>query len=257
MKDGVLEALVRLEASGQPVACITLAATRGSAPQDAGAKMLVTVEGRVAGTVGGGRVEEAAIKHASALLAAEKGPRCELVEWNLQRDIGMTCGGTVTLLYETFNHRVWSIAIFGAGHVAQALVRLLATLNCRVTVFDNRKDWLEKLPQAPNVAAVFSDPLEDAVERIAEGSFVALMTQGHRTDRPVLERILKTRTFPYLGVIGSKSKAATLRKELRANKVSEELCRTFRCPLGLHLGSDSPEEIAVSIAAEMIQVRGK
>lgn len=252
---GILGTMARLEEAGHPFVCVTMAATRGSAPQDAGAKMVVTLEGRAAGTVGGGRVEEAAIKHACALLA-RNGSHNEMVEWNLQRDIGMTCGGVVTLLFETFNHALWQIAIFGAGHVSQSLVRTLSTLNCRITVFDTRRDWLEKLPAARNVSAIYREPLENAVADIPEGAFVALMTQGHRTDRPVLERILQTRKFPYLGVIGSKSKAATLRKELRENGVSEKLLQAFRCPLGLPLGSDSPEEIAISIAAEMLQVRG-
>ena len=249
-----LAEMTRLDALGEPFVSVTLAATRGSVPQEVGAKMVVTSSGRACGTVGGGRLEEAALKQAAELLTRKKS-ECLLVEWNLQRDIGMTCGGVVSVLFEAFGHAMWQIVIFGAGHVAQALVRVLVPLKCRITVFDTRQEWLDALPTAPNLLAEKTDPLENAVPSIPEEAFVALMTQGHRTDKPILERILETRDFPYLGVIGSASKAATLRRELREGGVSPARTKAFRCPLGLRLGRNSPEEIAISIAAEMLTVR--
>jgi xanthine dehydrogenase accessory factor len=252
----VLQVMGRLGETGDAFVCVTLAEARGSVPQEPGAKMLVTGEGRACGTIGGGRVEEAAIKHARELLAGRPKISCELIEWNLQRDIGMTCGGVVKFFFEVFRPSSWSIAIFGAGHVAQALVRILAGLSCRVSVFDTRPEMLSQLTQASNVKARLIEPLEDGVREIPEGAFVVVMTQGHRTDKPVLERILKTRSFPYLGAIGSASKAAVLRRELRESGVEGDLAQAFRCPIGLPLGKDTPEEIAISIAAEMLEVRG-
>ena len=252
----ILAEMTRLDALGESFVSVTLASTRGSTPQEVGAKMVVTPRGRVCGTIGGGRLEEAALKQAGALLMRESEIGCLLLEWNLQHDIGMTCGGVVSVLFEVFHQSTWQIVIFGAGHVAQALARVLVSLKCRITVFDTRPEWLCGLPTAPNLLAQKSDPLENAVASIPEGAFVALMTQGHRTDKPVLERILKTRNFPYLGVIGSASKAATLRRELRENGISPARAKAFRCPLGLRLGKNSPEEIAISIAAEMLSVRG-
>ncbi len=249
----VLEMMGRLEKSGTPFVCVTLAEAKGSVPQEVGAKMIVTGSGRACGTIGGGRVEEAAIRKSCELLTSKPGISCELLEWNLQKDIGMTCGGVVKFFFEVFHSSAWQIAIFGAGHVSQALVRVLATLNCRVHVFDTRPEMLSLIPDAANIQSRLAEPLEDAVATLPEGAFVAVMTQGHRTDKPVLERILKTRQFPYLGVIGSASKAAVLRRELRDAGINEP---DFRCPVGLPLGKDSPEEIAISIAAEMIQVRG-
>ena len=248
----VLQAMGRLDETGDAFVCVTLAETRGSAPQEPGAKMLVTCEGRVCGTIGGGRVEEAAIKRARELLSA----RHAIDRMNLQRDIGMTCGGVVKFFFEIFRPCSWTVAIFGAGHVAQALVRILASLSCRVTVFDTRAELLSQLFQASNIKARLIEPLEDGVRDIPEGAFVVVMTQGHRTDKPVLERILKTRSFPYLGAIGSASKAAVLRRELRESGVEGDLAQAFRCPIGLPLGRDTPEEIAISIAAEMLEVRG-
>jgi xanthine dehydrogenase accessory factor len=252
----VLQVMSRLDETGDAFVCVTLAETRGSVPQEPGAKMLVTGEGRACGTIGGGRVEEAVIKHACELLAGRPKISCELIEWNLQRDIGMTCGGVVKFFFEVFRPSSWPIAIFGAGHVAQALVRILAGLSCRVSVFDTRPEMLSQLTQASNVKARLIEPLEDGVREIPEGAFVVVMTQGHRTDKPVLQRILKTRSFPYLGAIGSASKAAVLRRELRESGVEDDLAQAFRCPIGLPLGRDTPEEIAISIAAEMLKVRG-
>ena len=252
----VLQVMGRLEETGDAFVCVTLAEARGSVPQEPGAKMLVTGEGRACGTIGGGRVEEAAIKHARELLAGRPKISCELIEWNLQRDIGMTCGGVVKFFFEVFRPSSWSIAIFGAGHVAQALVRILAGLSCRVSIFDTRPEMLSQLTQASNVKARLIEPLEDGVREIPEGAFVVVITQGHRTDKPVLERILKTRSFPYLGAIGSASKAAVLRRELRESGVEGDLTQAFRCPIGLPLGKDTPEEIAISIAAELLEMRG-
>ncbi|MFZ4775474.1 MAG: xanthine dehydrogenase accessory protein XdhC [Terrimicrobiaceae bacterium] len=250
---GIFQTMHQLEETGTPFVCVTLAEAKGSVPQEVGARMLVTENGRICGTVGGGRVEEAAIKKARELLASKPETSCELLEWNLQKDIGMTCGGVVKFFFEIIHSSAWQIAIFGAGHVSRSLVRVLSSLSCRINVFDTRPEMLSLLPEASNIHRHLVEPLEDAVEAIPEGAFVAVMTQGHRTDRPILERILKTRRFPYLGVIGSASKAAVLRRELRESGVAEP---DFRCPIGLPLGKDTPEEIAISIAAEMLQVRG-
>lgn len=249
----IIQAMRRLDEAGEAFVCVTLAGARGSVPQEVGAKMLVTDNGRACGTIGGGRVEEAAIKKAREFLAASSEKPCDLVEWNLQKDIGMTCGGVVTFFFECFRPSPWVIALFGAGHVAQALTGILSSLSCRVLVFDTRPEMLSALPEAPNIQRRLVEPLVNGVEEIPEGAFVALMTQGHRSDKPVLERILKTRQFPYLGVIGSASKAAVLRRELREDGIAEP---TFRSPIGLPLGKDTPEEIAISIAAEMLQIRG-
>jgi xanthine dehydrogenase accessory factor len=94
------------------------------------------------------------------------------------------------------------------------------------------------------------------VAKIPEGSFVVLMTMGHTTDKPILLEILRTRKFPYLGVIGSNSKAKRLREDVLAAGLPPELTAAFHCPIGLEIGSNHPQEIAISVAAQMLQVRG-
>lgn len=255
----VLRALADAVQSGRSCAAVTMLDARGSVPQEVGAKAVIDAAGLIAGTIGGGRLEAAAISHARNALGNREAPRCEVVTWNLQRDIGMTCGGEVTLLFETFPATTWEIAIFGAGHVARALIPILATLECRVSVFDSRSDQLalaQACVDSPRVRFFHREPLEAGVEETPDGAFVLAMTQGHKTDLPVLAACLRRlHPFPYLGVIGSASKAATLRRELRADGIPEERIADFYCPIGLPLGRDTPEEIAISIAAQLLQLR--
>jgi xanthine dehydrogenase accessory factor len=270
---GYIERLAELAASGVPFASVTLVEAVGSAPQDAGSKMLVTAAGLDMGTVGGGRAEAKAIAHAQAMLASEPrgssprsdtvpqssapgAPRTELLEWNLQRDVGMTCGGVVKLYFETYNHSEWQIAIFGAGHVAAAVVRCLAPLECRITAIDPRPEWLDRLPSSLQLTKVHAAEPATHVATLPADAFVLCMTMGHRTDRPILEEIFRQgRRFPYLGVIGSQAKRKVLERELAAARVAPEHLKSFHCPIGLNLGTNQPGEIAVSVVAQLIQER--
>lgn len=255
---GFVEQLAKRVTRGDPLVSVTLVEAVGSTPQDAGSKMLVGVDGLITGTVGGGRVEHQAIQHACAMLAGppQLARTTQLIEWNLQRDVGMTCGGVVKLLFELYNHSQWRIAIFGAGHVAASVIYCLLPLECRTVCFDPRSEWLDKLPNDPRLEKrLTSDPPAE-VASLPEDSFVLCMTMGHRTDRPILAEIFRQqRTFPFLGVIGSRSKRAVLRRELLADGASEPQIEQIACPIGLALGTNHPGEIAVSIVAQLIQVR--
>lgn len=255
---GYIERLAELAASGVPFASVTLVDAVGSTPADAGSKMLVTATGLDFGTVGGGRVEAQAIAEAQRLLREPGGssPRPLLLEWNLQRDVGMTCGGVVKLFVELFNHDQWQIALFGAGHVAAAVIHCLLPLPCRIACFDPRPDWLAKLPDHPQLNRVCTDDAPAEVTSLPASAFVLCMTMGHRTDRPILEAIFRQgRRFPYLGVIGSAAKRAVLRRELLAAGVSAEQADAFHCPIGLPIGGNLPGEIAISVVAQLLQVR--
>jgi xanthine dehydrogenase accessory factor len=249
------EALNDLAESGQPFAAVTVVDTLGSTPQDRGAKMLVTAEGRAFGTVGGGKIEARAIQEAQAMLADANAPKTRFYQWSLEKDIGMTCGGIVRVYFETFNVTRWNIVVFGAGHCASALVDVLTRLDCRVTCYDTREEWLSRLPDSPKLTKILSGDLPAEVAKIPDGSFVVLMTMGHTTDKPILIEILRTRTFPYLGVIGSNAKAKRLRQDVMNAGLPEEMTKAFFCPVGLDIGSNHPHEIAISIAAQMLQFR--
>ncbi len=265
---GYVERLAELAASGAPFVSVTLVDAVGSTPQDAGSKMLVTAAGLDMGTVGGGRVEAKAIEHAQAMLSvpspSEPGgssPRSattKLVEWNLQRDVGMTCGGAVKLYFETYNHSQWQIVLFGAGHVAAAVVHCLLPLECRITCVDPRQEWLDRLPSSLRLTKLFADDPPAHVATLPADAFVLCMTMGHRTDRPILEEIFRQRReFPYLGVIGSQAKRKVLERELAAAGIAPEQFAAMHCPIGLKLGSNQPGEIAVSVVAQLIQERDR
>ncbi len=147
-----------LLAGNVPFVAVTIVDAIGSVPQEIGAKMLVVEDGLYFGTIGGGKVETRAIQEAQVLLAdlnagdeqprnnKGKVERTRFTQWSLERDIGMTCGGSVKVYFEAYNTRAWHITVFGAGHCATALIELLIKLDCRVTCVDPRATWLERLP---------------------------------------------------------------------------------------------------------------
>jgi len=249
------ETLNELMAAGVPLVAVTVVETTGSAPQDRGAKMIVTTEGLRFGTVGGGRVETKAIAEAQRMLSGEERETTKFVSWNLNKDVGMTCGGIVRLYFESLGIARWKIVVFGAGHVAQALAALLVHLDCSLTFIDPRQEWLDRLPRSPKLRPVLSTEMASLVASIPSDAFVVLMTMGHTTDKPILLEILRTRHFPYVGVIGSHSKAVILKRDVAEAGLPAESQEAFRCPIGLQIGTNHPYEIAVSIVAEMIGVR--
>jgi xanthine dehydrogenase accessory factor len=253
---GFIEKLAELSRGGGPFVSVTMVDAVGSTPQDAGTKMLVEPSGLMFGTVGGGRVENQAIEFAQRMLREKDAPATQLVEWNLQRDVGMTCGGVVKLYFEAYNHQAWRVVIFGAGHVAQALVRCLLEMECQIVCIDPRAEWLAKLPQSGKLSKIQSDNMQSEAVNLSDDDFVILMTMGHRTDRPILEEIFRQGRQPaYLGVIGSVAKRKVMLRELADVGIPAETADKFRCPIGLPLGQNQPGEIAISIAAELIQVR--
>jgi xanthine dehydrogenase accessory factor len=269
---GIVERLAALSQSGVPFVCVTMVEAVGSTPQDTGAKLLVTADGLVAGTVGGGKVEHKAIEHAKQMLTQPiansrdpapgqtgcRVPATAFLEWNLKRDVGMTCGGTVKLFFETYNHSDWRVVVFGAGHVASEVISCLGRLDCHVTCIDQRAEWLDRIPTSGRLRKVCSAEPRQLVAELRDDSFVVCMTMGHATDRPILEEIFRQgRKFPFLGVIGSKAKRAVLLKELTAAGILNEQAEAFHCPIGLEIGTNQPGEIAISVVAQLIQERDR
>jgi xanthine dehydrogenase accessory factor len=252
----LIERLADLDAEGRPFVLVTLAESVGSTPQDAGTKMLVDAGGLRFGTVGGGRLEQQAIATAQSLLDDPAARPCQLLEWNLKRDVGMTCGGTVRLLFEVYRRHPWRVVVFGAGHVAQAVVRCLLLLDCGIVCIDSRSDWLARLPESSRLEQLHLTEPRDYAPRITADDFVVCMTMGHATDLPVLAAVLGREKPPaYVGVIGSRAKRQVLERDLAAAGIPAAVIAAIRCPIGLPLGGNQPGEIAVSVAAEILQVR--
>ena len=249
--DVFCEEFLRYHKDSTPVVVVTMTGYRGSAPQDPGARMIVGEKGLLFGTVGGGRIEKKCLDVALELLSAGKPTPPQSFTWGLQKDIGMSCGGEVSMFFEVHRPReAWHVAVFGAGHVAQELTRLLLRLDCHLTVVDSRQEWLDKLPSPTGRARyVCTSDMPSVLDELPPGAFVALMTMGHSSDLPILQKALSEHRFPFLGVIGSQQKRNRLEKELGRSD--------FHCPLGEPFGSNAPMEIALSMVAQLLKERDR
>ncbi|HYX34806.1 MAG TPA: xanthine dehydrogenase accessory protein XdhC [Oligoflexus sp.] len=245
-----------LSEQGEAFVVCTMLTSMGHAPQEPGAKALITSAGLAEGTVGGGKLENRAILEARRILEHPDQQRSPTIcDWDLQKDIGMSCGGRATLLFEVFGAKAWNITVFGAGHVAQALCRVLLPLNCRLTCVDTRQDWIERLPEGPYFTRHTVDDMAAFATDLAPGTFCAVITMGHGTDLPVLKVLLARDDLPFVGSIGSKVKARAIKADLARAGLDPEHIQRLHCPIGLDLGSRLPEEIAISITAQLLLAR--
>lgn len=251
--DEFLLSCQKLRESNISFVVVTLTDKKNSVPQDIGSKLIVTTGGIEFGTVGGGTLEKTSIQMAQKLLQNNKQTILHK-QLHLNKDLKMTCGGSVTLLFEKFDiQSFWEIVIFGAGHVAQSLVRVLLTLNCKIKCIDTRKEWLDKLPYSRNLEPLLVDEYINPINEISFNSFIVIMTSGHNYDFPVLKQVLQKDVFPYIGVIGSKNKKINLDINLKKAGVFKE----YYCPIGESFGTNQPNEIALSITAQLLKIRDK
>lgn len=237
----------------------TIVDKRGSIPQVVGARAVFTNQGRIAGTVGGGRLELQCLTTASELLSAPQIEPTRLRTWNLRKDIGMTCAGEVTVFFDVQRPDFdWQIVVFGAGHVSQTLCRLLVELDCRVTCVDTRQDWLDRLPTHQKLTRRLVESYVDGVCEIPDRATVVIMTKGHSFDVPILRGIETSGTpLSYLGAIGSKSKAAVLKHDLLNAGASAQFVDTVICPMGDKIGNNTPAEISFGIISQILRQRTK
>lgn len=247
----------RAKAQNQSFVVVTLVSHKGSVPQEMGARLIATEEGYFAGTIGGGKLENAAIQKAKEYLQ-KKSDRSYFHEWNLQTDIGMSCGGVVSLFFEIHHpQKLWHIVIFGAGHVGQELVRVLLRLECQITCIDSREEWLQNLPDDKHLEKKIMPHMPDYVRQLPSDAYVVIATMGHSTDLPILQTIFSQNLqFPYLGVIGSDVKAKKLRQNILDSQFTEEQSKSFFCPIGEEIGNNTPAEMAISITSQLLRVRG-
>jgi xanthine dehydrogenase accessory factor len=248
-KDIALE-IQRLIDQEEPGVLALVVRSVGSAPGKVGSKSIVLPDGSIRGTVGGGVVEARVIADSLNALEDGRGPRT--VHYNLDK-LGMSCGGEMSVYLEPLEPPK-RVIIYGAGHVGAAIARVLKTLGCRISVVDEREDWANK-ERFPDVDEVINRPFAEqlTVQPPGPKDHVLIVTRGHDQDQLVLEGTIKRRPA-YLGMIGSKKKAADAKEKLKEKNVSDDLIRTIRSPVGLDIGAVTPEEIAVSVAAELITI---
>ncbi|MBN2601894.1 MAG: XdhC family protein [Candidatus Marinimicrobia bacterium] len=248
----IYEELLRLNRGKGAGVLVTVVKTTGSGPADTGTKMLVYPDDSILGTVGGGTIEKIAIEKARSILQTHE--NC-LEEYTMNESIssgtqtGMLCGGTATLFFEYFapkNH----LYIFGAGHIGKALVYHLKNLDYVITVIDDRKAVLDEIEGADRkVFGDFATVLTDS--EVADNAFFIIATYQHKYDGLVLNRIFKSGWNPfYIGMVASRRKQKILLDQLLVEVPDADTAKCF-IPVGLDIGGGSPDEIALSIIAEI------
>jgi xanthine dehydrogenase accessory factor len=251
----IYEEIVALRQQGRRGAIATIVNVRGSVPSFETAKMLVRDDGSIVGTIGGGCVEAEVWQAAREVMENER-PRT--LTFNLNQnpkyDTGLVCGGTLDIFVEPVLPAA-TLYIFGAGHVAHSLYKSAKVAGFDVNVIDDRESYAnrERFPEAKEVIA---EDFDQAMARLSpnETSYIVIVTRGHRDDMRVLRWAVQTRAR-YVGMIGSKRKTITIFRELLKEGIAERSFERVHAPVGLDIGAITPEEIAVSITAELIAMR--
>ena len=253
--EDVLDAALRAEREGEAAALVTVVSTEGSTPQRAGAKMLVYADGRIVGTIGGGCVEAEMTWRARQ--AIDSG-RPQLADWDLTPEQagedGLVCGGRMQVFIEPIETTP-TLCLFGAGHVAQALAEIAKRVGFRVEVADDRVKFASR-ERFPTADRIIVDDFSAAAERMTVGrnTYAVVVTRGHKGDADALEAVLG-KGLRFVGMLGSRPKMVHVFAALEERGISPQELENVHTPVGLEIGAVSPEEIAVSILAEMIAIR--
>ena len=255
MNEQVFQAVNDALARGESAALVTIIRTEGSTPQRVGAKMLVFADGRSVGTIGGGCYENDAFWKARQALETRKPlvARYELAD-DIAEESGLICGGQMDVYIEPIEAAP-HLYLIGAGHVAYHLAQAAAPVGFKVHVLDDR-DKFANTERFPDAEEVVVDSIPAWLESVAfpANAYVVILTRGHRHDLDAL-RALAPRELRYLGLIGSRAKVARLFEALRDESVPLDALRKLHAPVGLDIGAITPQEIAVSIIAELVAVK--
>ncbi|MGI6097567.1 MAG: XdhC family protein [Dethiobacteria bacterium] len=251
----LLEEAVRCLKDNKPAALATVIRAAGSTPVRVGAKMLVYADGTIQGSIGGGKLEAQVIEEARQAILSRKP---NFFEYRLKADdaagLGMVCGGEVSVFIEPL-FSAPELLIAGAGHISQYLSQLGKMLGFQVVVVDDREDFANK-ERFPEADRLIVNNIEQTLAEyeISANTFIVIVTRGHQYDQEALEKVLDSEAA-YFGMIGSREKVKTVFDNLRSKGFKEELLNKVYAPIGLKLGGKNPAEIAVSIIAEILQVR--
>ena len=257
MSEILKEALGRIN-RGETIALVTIVEAKGSTPREVGAKIIVNKDGLVDGTIGGGITEARVIEEAEQALKEGKG---KLLTYRLTKeqaalDEGAICGGEMKVFIDILQPKE-EVLIFGAGHIAACVSKLAKTVRFKVTIIDDRKEFAnqDRFPEADEIIA---EDTEKALTHlnITPSSYIIVLTRGHLKDEEVLGSVIKSGAA-YVGMIGSRKKNATVFQHLEEQGIFREELEKVHTPIGIDINAQTPEEIAVSIMAEIIQARRK
>jgi len=251
----IYQRLAEMSAKGEDGVLATVIGTELSTPRHTGSKMIIHPDGKVTGSIGGGSSEAYVIEEAAKVFADGS---CQRLDLNLAGGLGV-CGGQMEIFLEPVL-RTTPFLIIGAGHIGRAMLALGSDLPFHFTIVDDRQEFLDDLKGLPKVTTVLAMPgeLADFLEVHDRGS-VLLASRNHTLDGDFLEAVLKAelrtgRTFPFLGVLGSRSKSARILKRLQENSDYTSRLPFLQMPVGLELGAETPAEIALSVFAEALAV---
>ena len=252
--DAVQRALVDALEKQTPAAIATVVKTHGSAPRAVGAKMLVYANGSIVGSVGGGEMEKLVIQDAQAAIHDGKPHYLDFVLSKPERGDPMVCGGEMEIFVEPLLTTP-TLLLVGAGHVGAAVAELGNFLGFRVVVIDDRPEFLsrEKFPHADELRA--GDVVKEIQKvDITPQTFVVLVTRAHTLDADLLRAVID-KPAAYIGMLGSERRALTVFKMLKQEGVSDETLKRVHAPIGIEINAETPQEIAVSIMAEIIRAQ--
>ncbi len=250
----LFEEIVKMRRAGRRAALATIVHTYGSIPSYASSRMLVREDGSIAGTIGGGCVE-AAVWAAAKEVMQKEAPRKMVFNLNNEAkyDNGLICGGTLEVFVEPILPQPM-LYVFGGGHVSMAVARAATAAGFGIGVVDDRETFAnqERFPMAQDIYTSYEDAFEKIHPNAA--SYLVIVTRGHKEDMRVLAWAVRTEAR-YVGMIGSKRKVLSVYRALENEGYKPEEFERVYAPMGLEIGALSPEEIAVSIAAELVAVR--
>jgi len=247
------QAIIASQRANNAYALLSVLNVKGSSPRDQDAKMVVTND-EIWDTIGGGRLEHELVIRARELLAKQERTH-ELKDVILGPEMGQCCGGKLTVLIEIFPAEPFVLAVFGAGHIAQRLMPLVDELPGKKYWVDQRAEWINKLDLLNTEKVIDEDPIE-FVNQLPKNFCALVFTHEHWLDFQLVEAMLRRDDGYYVGLIASKSKITRFRSSLLSDGITEQQMSKLISPVGLaSVPGKLPAEVAVSIAAQLIQVR--
>lgn len=252
MDINILKKIVELSSEDRVFAHAVIINAKGSTPRDIGADMIILENGETIGTIGGGALELKVIDLAKSCIKANTS-----LTYNLplnSPDINMICGGEVDVFIEIYNVKP-KLVICGAGHVGKAIYEIGKTLNFKISIFDDREEYLSKA-RFPDADELILGNISEKLSNypIDENSYVCIVTRSHKEDYESLKAVVKSNA-KYIGLMGSKKKIKEIFDELLSNGVDENNLSKVKAPIGIDIATNSPEELAISIIAEILAVK--
>ena len=250
----IYQELANIAVKGERAVLATVVSSRGSTPREAGTKMLIKGDGTLVGSIGGGNVEQAVQEKALEVMKSGEPQMMHLDLTGKGEEAWMICGGQLDVFIEPILPAE-TLYLFGAGHLSQSTAAVAKMLGFRVAVIDPRSEYNNN-DRFPDADSLIVEDYDDAFSKlnVDENSYIVIYTPGHVSDEKCLRFAIGT-AAKYIGMIGSKKKVKEIKERLRKKGMSQQQLDEVHAPIGLEINAQTPEEIAISILAEITKVR--